>query len=71
VKAIFAESSVNPKLEELIADQSGATIGKALWADTLGPAGSDGDTYLKSIASNTREIASGLSGGTLDCRLPD
>jgi ABC-type Zn uptake system ZnuABC Zn-binding protein ZnuA len=70
VKAIFAESSVNPKLEQQIADQSGATVGRALWADTLGPAGSDGDTYLKSIASNTRAIAEGLSGGTLDCALP-
>jgi ABC-type Zn uptake system ZnuABC Zn-binding protein ZnuA len=71
VKAIFAESSVNPKLEQQIADQAGATIGKALWADSLGPQGSDGDTYLKSIASNTRAIASGLSGGTVDCTLPD
>jgi ABC-type Zn uptake system ZnuABC Zn-binding protein ZnuA len=71
VKAIFAESSVNPELERLIADESGATVGKALWADTLGPAGSDGDTYLKSIAANTRAIADGLSGGTVDCTLPD
>jgi ABC-type Zn uptake system ZnuABC Zn-binding protein ZnuA len=71
VKAIFAESSVNPDLERLIADQSGATIGKALWADTLGPKGSDGDTYLKSIASNTRAIASGLTGGAVSCTLPD
>jgi ABC-type Zn uptake system ZnuABC Zn-binding protein ZnuA len=71
VKAIFAESSVNPKLEQVIADQSGATIGKALWADTLGPEGSDGDTYLKSIASNTRAIADGLSGGAVSCTLPD
>jgi ABC-type Zn uptake system ZnuABC Zn-binding protein ZnuA len=71
VKAIFAESSVNPELEELVAEQSGATVGKALWADTLGPPGSDGDTYLKSIASNTRAIASGLSGGMLDCALPE
>jgi ABC-type Zn uptake system ZnuABC Zn-binding protein ZnuA len=71
VKAIFAESSVNPKLEQLIADESGAAIGDALWADTLGPEGSDGDTYLKSIASNTRAIASGLSGGAVSCTLPD
>jgi ABC-type Zn uptake system ZnuABC Zn-binding protein ZnuA len=71
VKAIFAESSVNPKLEQVVADQAGATIGKALWADTLGPKGSDGDTYLKSIASNTRAIADGLSGGTVSCTLPD
>jgi len=71
VKAIFAESSVNPKLEQVVADQAGATIGKALWADTLGPKGSDGETYLQSIASNTRAIADGLSGGTVSCTLPD
>jgi ABC-type Zn uptake system ZnuABC Zn-binding protein ZnuA len=71
VKAIFAESSVNPKLEQVVADQAGAKIGRALWADTLGPEGSDGDTYLKSIASNTRAIADGLSGGTVSCTLPD
>jgi zinc/manganese transport system substrate-binding protein len=71
VKAIFAESSINPKLEQVIADESGAQVGKALWADTLGPQGSDGDTYLKSIASNTRAIADGLSGGAVSCTLPD
>ena len=71
VKAIFAESSVNPKLEQVVADESGARVGKALWADTLGPAGSDGDTYLKSIAANTHAIADGLSGGAVRCRLPD
>jgi ABC-type Zn uptake system ZnuABC Zn-binding protein ZnuA len=71
VKAIFAESSVNPKLERVVADQAGAEIGTALWADTLGPDGSDGDTYLKSIAANTRAIADGLSGGAVSCTLPD
>jgi ABC-type Zn uptake system ZnuABC Zn-binding protein ZnuA len=71
VKAIFAESSVNPKLEQVVADQAGAEIGKALWADTLGPEGSDGDTYLTSIAANTRAIAEGLSGGAVSCTPPD
>ena len=71
VKAIFAESSVNPQLEQVVADESGARIGDALWADTLGPEGSDGETYLTSIASNTRAIADGLSGGALRCRLHD
>jgi ABC-type Zn uptake system ZnuABC Zn-binding protein ZnuA len=70
VKAIFAESSVNPKLEQVVADQAGATIGKALWADTLGPKGSDGATYVASIASNTRAIVHGLSGGAVTCTLP-
>jgi ABC-type Zn uptake system ZnuABC Zn-binding protein ZnuA len=69
VKAIFAESSVNPKVEAAIAHQTGARVGRALWADTLGPPGSDGATYLQSIASNTDALADGLSGGAVQCHL--
>jgi len=69
VRAIFAESSVNPKVEAAIARETGAKVGAALWADTLGPAESDGATYLEAIASNTDAIAAGLSGGTVRCRL--
>jgi ABC-type Zn uptake system ZnuABC Zn-binding protein ZnuA len=67
--AIFAESSVNPKVEQAVADETGAALGAELWADTLGPPGSDGDTYLKSIAANTRAIAAGLTGGAARCEL--
>ena len=70
VNAIFAESSVNPKIERAIAAESGATVGTALWADSLGPDGADGDTYLKSIAANTRAIVGGLTAGRVDCSLP-
>ena len=70
VKAIFTESSVNPKVERAIAQEAGATIGEPLWADTLGPHGSAGDTYLESIAANTRALADGFTGGTLTCTLP-
>ena len=69
VRAIFAESSVNPKVEAAIADETGATIGRALWADSLGPQGSDGATYVQSIASNTRAIVDGLTGGRETCSL--
>ena len=62
VRAIFAESSVNAKVEQAIARETGARVGKALWADTLGPEGSDGETYVASIAANTRAIADGLAG---------
>jgi zinc/manganese transport system substrate-binding protein/manganese/iron transport system substrate-binding protein len=68
VKAIFAESSVKPDVEEAIARESGARVGKALWADTLGPEGSDGATYVDSIASNTAALVDGFSGGTIACR---
>lgn len=60
VKAIYVESSVNPKLAAAIAHETGATIGRPLWADSLGPPGSDGATYLKSIAANTDAIAQGF-----------
>jgi ABC-type Zn uptake system ZnuABC Zn-binding protein ZnuA len=67
VKAIFPESSLNPKLERAIARESGADVGRALWADTLGPRGSSGATYVGSIASNTDAIVQGLSGGAVRC----
>jgi zinc/manganese transport system substrate-binding protein/manganese/iron transport system substrate-binding protein len=70
VKAIFAESSVNPKVEAAIARETGAKVGKPLWADTLGPEGSDGATYMRSIASNTAAMVDGFTGGAASCSLP-
>jgi ABC-type Zn uptake system ZnuABC Zn-binding protein ZnuA len=67
VKAIFAESSVNPKVEAAVARETGATVGKALWADSLGPAGSDGATYVQSIESNTKALVEGFTGGAETC----
>jgi zinc/manganese transport system substrate-binding protein len=69
VRAIFAESSVDAKVEQAIARETGATVGKALWADTLGPQGSDGATYVASIAANTRALVEGFSGGEVACRI--
>jgi ABC-type Zn uptake system ZnuABC Zn-binding protein ZnuA len=70
VRTVFAESSVNSKVERAIADEAGARVGKPLWADTLGPAGSDGATYLRSIASNTQAMVDGVTGGSKRCKLP-
>ena len=70
VSAIFAESSVNAKVEQAIAREAGAKVGRALWADTLGPSGSDGATYLQSLASNTRAIVDGVTEGQASCSLP-
>lgn len=67
VKTIFAESSVNPKVEEAIAREAGAKIGKALWADSLGPEGSDGATYVESVEANTRALVDGFTGGAVNC----
>jgi zinc/manganese transport system substrate-binding protein len=67
VQAIFPESSLNPKLERAVARETGASVGRALWADTLGPDGSSGDSYIKSIESNTAALVDGLTGGRQRC----
>jgi len=68
VKAIFPESAIDPELEEAVSRESGAVVGKALYADSLGPEGSDGETYVEAIASDTAKIVEGLSGGEESCR---
>ena len=70
VRVVFAESSVNAKVEQAIADEAGAKVGRALWADTLGPEGSSGATYLKSVASNTEAMVEGVTDGAISCELP-
>ena len=70
VRAIFAESSVNASVEDAIAQETGARVGRPLWADSLGPAGSSGATYEGSIRANTSAIVEGLSGGAKACSFP-
>jgi ABC-type Zn uptake system ZnuABC Zn-binding protein ZnuA len=70
VSTIFPESSVNPKLEKAIASEAGAKVGPALWADSLGPKGSPGATYLGSLRFNAEAMAEGFSDGRVRCTLP-
>ena len=51
-----------PRVEDAIARETGARVGRPLWADTLGPKGSSGATYAGSIRANTRAIVEGLTG---------
>jgi zinc/manganese transport system substrate-binding protein/manganese/iron transport system substrate-binding protein len=71
VKTIFAESSVNAKVEDAIAREAGVTVGKELWADSLGPEGSDGATYIGSIEANTRALVEGFTGQPANCSFGD
>jgi ABC-type Zn uptake system ZnuABC Zn-binding protein ZnuA len=64
VKAVFSESSIPPKTAEAIAAEAGVKVvagEDALYGDSLGPEGSDGDTYLKMEAHNARVIVANLS----------
>ena len=60
VKTIFAEHTHNPKMLESIAAEAGARVAPALYTDALGPAGSDGDTYIKMMEHNTKILADSL-----------
>jgi zinc/manganese transport system substrate-binding protein len=69
VKAVFPESSINPRLAQAIARETGASAHYTLYGDTLGPKGSAGATYLSMEAANANAMVNGFSGGRLSCGL--
>ncbi len=69
VEAIFPESSVNPDIEKAIAREAGASIGDPLYADSLGPKGSPGETYTGALAADASALVRGMSGGRVSCDL--
>lgn len=68
VEAIFPESSLSADVAEAIADQTGASADYSLYGDTLGPEGSEGETYLRMEAANANSMARGFSGGRRGCQ---
>jgi ABC-type Zn uptake system ZnuABC Zn-binding protein ZnuA len=68
VRAVFPETALNPKLEKAIAREANASVGEELWADSLGPEGSDGETYIDAMAANTAAMVEGMTGGESSCR---
>jgi zinc/manganese transport system substrate-binding protein/manganese/iron transport system substrate-binding protein len=65
VRAIFSETSLPPRAAETIGREAGVRVvtgEDALYGDSLGPPGSDGDSYIRMIRHNTRTIVSNLSG---------
>jgi len=70
VKAVFPESSINPKLAQAIARQTGAKSDLTLYGDTLGPKGSSGATYLTMERANADAMVRGFTGGAQRCTIP-
>jgi ABC-type Zn uptake system ZnuABC Zn-binding protein ZnuA/ABC-type Mn2+/Zn2+ transport system permease subunit len=67
VRAIFLESSVNPKLAQRVAEETGVNAKLTLYGDTLGPAGSAGATYPAMEAHNADAMVRGFTGDQRRC----
>jgi len=62
-RAVFSEGSLPPKTAQAIGREAGVRVvagEDALYGDSLGPPGSDGDTYLKMMRHNTNTIVDAL-----------
>lgn len=60
VPAIFTESTINPKLEEALAQQAGVAVVPNLYSDNLGEPGSGADTYIGMMVTDTLLIVNAL-----------
>lgn len=64
VRAIFTESSVNPRLAQSIAEETDARlVADPLYTDSLGAEGSGADTLDGMLVHNARVIHDALGGG--------
>jgi len=63
VPAIFGETTINPALIKTVAQEAGVKLAPSqLYSDSIGAKGSDGDSYIKMMAANTRTIVEALGG---------
>ena len=63
VPAIFAETTINPKLITTVAEEAGVKLApQELYSDSIGAPGSEGDSYLKMLIANTESIVESLGG---------
>lgn len=62
VKAIFAETTINPTLIETVATEAGVKLAdQKLYSDSIGIPGSEADSYIKMLKFNTKVIVSELA----------
>jgi manganese/iron transport system substrate-binding protein len=61
IKAIFVETSINPKLIRTIAKEAGVVVGGTLYSDAMGKQGSAGETYIGMMRENVLVIVGALN----------
>ncbi len=60
VGAVFVETSVDHRPMQQVAEETGVLIGGELYSDSLGEAGSSGETYIKLMEHNLSVIVDSL-----------
>jgi len=60
VKAIFVETTINPKLIRTIAKEAGVAVGGTLYSDAMGEQGSAGASYIGMMRENVLIIVGAL-----------
>ncbi|NEO45611.1 metal ABC transporter substrate-binding protein [Moorena bouillonii] len=63
VPAIFAETTINPALINTVAQEAGVKLApQELYSDSLSVPGSEADTYIKMLITNTQTVVEALGG---------
>jgi len=63
VPAIFAETTINPRLITTVAEEAGVKLApQKLYADSISAKGEQADSYAKMLAVNTKTIVEALGG---------
>lgn len=63
VPTVFAESTINPQLMTTVAEEANVKLApQTLYSDSIGPSGSDADSYVKMMVANTTAIVQNLGG---------
>ena len=63
VPAIFAETTINPRLIMTVAEEAGVKLApNKLYADSIGIKGKEADSYIKMMVANTKTIVEALGG---------
>lgn len=62
IPAVFSDTSSSDELAQTLALEAGSIEVYALYSESLGPADSDGSTYIDMIRTNAQRIAKALAG---------
>ena len=61
IPAVFLENVTDPRMAKRIAEESGATIGGALYSDALSPADGPASNYIDMMHNNIKQLTAALA----------